>query len=67
MAQSNFVNDLLNWQTWSTLLATFSSLVILLTGFVSRLSGWILGFHTWAREWLKRRSLYRHTYRHWGV
>jgi hypothetical protein len=67
LAQSNFVNDLLNWQTWSTLLATFSSLVILLTGFVSRLSGWILGFHTWAREWLKRRSLYRHTYRHWGV
>jgi uncharacterized membrane protein len=66
-AQSSFINDLLNWQTWSTLLATFSSLVILLIGFVARLSGWILEFHRWVREWLKKRSLYRRTYRHWEV
>jgi hypothetical protein len=66
-AQSNFVSSLLNWQTWSTLLATFSSLVVLLIGFVSRLSGWILEFHDRVRKWLKMRLLYRRTYRHWGV
>ena len=64
-ASSSFVQDLLDWQKWSTLLATFSSLVVLATGVVTRLSGWMIGFHKMVREWLSLQLIYRRTYRSW--
>lgn len=62
-AQMSFVDNLLDWQKWSTLLATLSSVVVLLTGLVTRLSGWVIEFHHLAKEWLKLQFIYRRTYR----
>jgi len=66
-AQAAFIGDVLDWQKWSSLLATLSSVVVLITGFIHRLSGWVLGFHRLVREWLQRQLIYRRTYRHWGL
>lgn len=65
--QATLLEDLGNWQTWSTLLATFSSLAVLLTGLVTRLSGWVIGFQVLAREWLKLWLIRRRAYRDWRV
>lgn len=64
-AQATFVQDLLNWQMWSTLLATLSSVVVLVAGLVTRLSGWVIRFHHRVKAWLKRHLIYRRTYRSW--
>jgi hypothetical protein len=64
-AQTAIVSDLLDWQKWSALLATVSSVALLFTGLVARLSGWMIGFHNLAKEWLTLRRIYRRTYRDW--
>jgi hypothetical protein len=63
---SQIVEDLLNYQNWSSLLATLTSVVVVLTGIISRLSGWIITFHNQAREWLTLRKIQKRTYRHWN-
>ena len=63
-AQSDFIQNILDWQKWSALLATLSAIVALLTGLVMRLSGWGIGFHRLAKKWLKLQFIYRRTYRH---
>ncbi len=62
-AQSAFVADLLEWQKWSTLLATLSSMVVLLAGLVTNLSGWVVWLYRRLRGWLKLQFIYRRTYR----
>jgi hypothetical protein len=44
-AQAVIVGDLVDWQKWSTLLATISSVVVLIAGLVTRLSGWVVTLH----------------------
>jgi hypothetical protein len=63
-AQSDFILNVLDWQKWSTLLATLSAIVALLTGLVMRLSGWGIGFHHLAKKWLKLQFIYYRTYRY---
>jgi len=41
-ASNDLVSQFLNWQDWSALLATLSSVVVVLTGFITRLSGWMI-------------------------
>ena len=62
-AQSPFVGDMLDWQKWSTLLATLSSLVVLLTGLIGNVSGWILYIYRRLNGWLKLQFIYHRTYR----
>jgi hypothetical protein len=64
-AQGTILEDALGWQNWSALLATVSSLVVLLTGLVTRLSGWVISFHRFVQDWLKVQAIYRRTYRSW--
>jgi hypothetical protein len=66
-AEAAFVDDILDWQKWSALLATISSMVVLITGLVTRLSGWVTSFHNLFGEWLKLRRIYRRTYRDWRI
>jgi hypothetical protein len=63
LAQSAFIGDVLDWQKWSTLLATLSSIVVLLAGLVSSVSGWILNIYRRLKEWLKLQFIYYRTYR----
>jgi hypothetical protein len=62
---SAFIQELLDWQKWSTLLATFSSILVLATGVVTRLSGWMIGFHKMVKEWLTVQLICRRAYRSW--
>jgi len=64
-AQEKILIDMLDWGKWTTLLATFSSVAVLLTGIVTRLSGWMISFHNLVREWLKLGLIYRRTDRRW--
>jgi hypothetical protein len=61
--QTAFLGDLVDWQKWSTLLATLSSMVVLVSGLVSSLSGWVIWMYRRFREWLKLRFIYQRTYR----
>jgi hypothetical protein len=38
-------DELLSWQNWTTLLATLSSVVVILSGFITRMSGWMITFY----------------------
>jgi hypothetical protein len=62
-AQFAFLGNLLDWQKWSTLLATLSSMVVLVSGLVSNLSGWIIWLYRRIKEWLRLQFIYRRTYR----
>jgi hypothetical protein len=65
-ASADLVEKLLTWQNVSALVATLSSVVVILTGVVSRATGWILEFHTRTRAWLKLTMICRRAYRRWG-
>ncbi len=65
-ASADLVERLFTWQNLSALVATLSSVVVILTGTVSRASGWTLAFHTRASAWLQSTVIYRRAYRHWG-
>jgi len=65
-ASAQLAEQLFTWQNLSALVATLSSVAVVLMGFVSRASGWTVAFHSRAQEWLKLRSLRRRAYRHWG-
>ena len=65
--QAAIVSDLLDWQKWSTMLATISSLVVLIAGLVTRLSGWVVVLHNRVEDWLTLRRIYHRTYRDWKV
>lgn len=62
-AQSAFIGEMLDWQKWSTLLATLSSIVVLLAGLISNVSGWILNIYRRLKGWLKLQFIYYRTYR----
>lgn len=66
-AQVAIVSDLLDWQKWSAILATVSSITVLIAGLVARLSGWVMALRNLVREWLTLRRIYRRTYRDWRV
>ena len=66
-AQAVIVGDLVDWQKWSTMLATISSLVVLIAGLVTRLSGWVVVLHERVKDWRTLRRIYRRTYRNWKV
>lgn len=63
--QAVVTNDLLDWQKWSALLATVSSVALLFTGLVAQLSGWMMALRNLAKEWLTLQLIYRRTYRDW--
>ena len=52
-----------NWQNWSALLATVSSVLAILTGVVKGLSGWLWAFHCNCREALALGRIEHRTYR----
>ena len=52
-----------NWQNWSALLATLSSVVAVLTGVVKGLSGWLWSFHQRVNRALTLRKIQQRTYR----
>jgi hypothetical protein len=66
-AQAVIVGDLVDWQKWSTLLATISSVVVLITGLVTQMSGWMARLRNRVQDWLALRRIYRRTYRDWRV
>jgi hypothetical protein len=66
MASADLVEKLFTWQSISSLVATLSSVVVILTGLVSRASGWILAFHTRARSWLELTLICRRAYHPWS-
>jgi hypothetical protein len=66
-ARASIISDLLNWQKWSALLATLSSVAVLITGLITRLSGWVIAFHNLVKEWLTLRRIYLRTFRDWRV
>ena len=57
--------ELFNWQNWASLLATLASVVVIFTGFITRLSGWMIAFHRWVYNRLLFRQIIRRTYRSW--
>ena len=64
-AQAVIVSDLVNWQKWSTLLATISSVLVLITGLVTQMSGWVVRLNSLVKDWLTLRRIYRRAYRDW--
>lgn len=64
-SSGDLMAEMLNWQNWSALLATLSSVVVILAGFISQLSGWMITFHKRAWAWLKFRRIFIRTYRRW--
>jgi hypothetical protein len=62
-AQTAFLDELLNWQMWSSMVATLSSVVVLLSGLVTSLSGWVIWVYRRLKEWLKLQFIYQRTYR----
>lgn len=57
------LSEWLDWQKWSTLLATLSSVVVLLTGLVTNVSGWIIAIYRRLQDWLRLLFIYHRTYR----
>lgn len=55
---------LLDWQKWSVLLATLSSVAVFFVGITTRLSGWISQLHSWLQARLQTWLIHRRTYRH---
>lgn len=66
-ASAAFIEDLGDWQSSSALLATLSAAVVLISGFTTRLSGWLLGSYNVVHDWLKRNRIHKRTYRNWRV
>jgi len=64
-AQAVVFSDLVDWQKWSTALATISSVSALIAGLVTPLSGWVLALHNHVNDRLTLRRIYRRTYRDW--
>jgi hypothetical protein len=64
-ANSPLKAELLKWQNLSALLASISSVVVILTGFIKSLSGWMIAFHKRAKAWLTWMYIRRRTYRDW--
>jgi hypothetical protein len=62
IGQAGF-SEWLDWQKWSTLLATLSSMVVLFTGLVTNVSGWIIAIYQRLKGWLKLLFIYHRTYR----
>ena len=62
---SDVLAYLSNWQNWSALLATVSSVLVVLTGFITRLSGWLITFHQSVRDWLTLKYVQQRTFRIW--
>jgi hypothetical protein len=62
---SDLVGRLLNWQTLSALLATLSSVVVVLAGFITRLSGWVIAFYQKVGDRLELRQVYKRSIRPW--
>jgi hypothetical protein len=65
-ANQALIDDLGNWENLSVLLATFSAVVALLSGFFSRVSGWLYTFNNAIFERLKINRIYYRTYRGWS-
>ena len=61
--KSEMVTSLVDWQNWSSLLATVSSALAVLTGVVKGLSGWLWGFHLKCRQAFILRRIEQRTYR----
>lgn len=61
--QTALLGNLLDWQKWSTLLATLSSMVVLVSGLVSNLGGWVIWTYRRLREWVMLLFIYERTYR----
>lgn len=55
--------EVINWQVWSVFLATLSSIVTVIIGFIHRLSGWIIRFYNLTGERLKRALISLRAYR----
>jgi|GEM_PF-4633188 len=62
IGQASF-SEWLDWQKWSTLLATLSSMVVLFTGLVTNVSGWIIAIYQRLKNWLKLLFIYHRTSR----
>jgi len=62
---SALMAELLDWEKWSSLLATFSSVVVVVTGYIQQVSGWINGFHGRVEGWLRMRAIFKRTTRRW--
>ena len=60
---SDVLAYLSNWQNWSALLATASSVLAVLTGVVKGLSGWLWAFYLNCRQALTLRRIQQRTYR----
>jgi hypothetical protein len=60
---SGLRTGLQDWQNWSAILAVLSTIVVVLTGFITRLSGWMVVFHHRIRNWLELRQIYKRTLR----
>ena len=56
-----------NWQNWSALLATISSILAVLTGVIKGLSGWLWNFHSGLQQWLILERIKRRTFRHYRL
>jgi len=59
----DLLTQLINWQNWSALLATLSSVIAVLTGLVKGVSGWLWAFQQSTRETLLLRRINHRTYR----
>ena len=64
-AGSELAGKLLDWQNWSALLATLSSVVVVLTSFITRFSGWMISFHQLVYDRLMLQHIFRRSYRGW--
>jgi hypothetical protein len=60
---SDLVGQLLNWQNWSVLMATLSSVFVVVAGFITRLSGWMIAFHRQVKSSLELSQIYKRTIR----
>jgi hypothetical protein len=58
-------NELLSYENWSSFLAILSSVVVILTGIITRLSGWVINFHFSVKNRLTLRAIKKRTYRDW--
>ena len=56
-----------NWQNWSALLATVSSILAVLTGVIKGLSGWLWNFHRGCQQALTLRAIQQQTYREYDL
>jgi hypothetical protein len=56
-----------DWQNWSSLMATLSSVVAVLTGVIKGFSGWLWTFHTKVLRLLTQRRIEQRTYRDYDL